>query len=126
MRTDLLENLYCKGECEMTKEEYKKNLIRMFDSLRTKNKGEENCDGISCSNCPFNRKVCNTGKLIFYSFKAIEKAIEIVENWAKEHPIVTNADKFREVFGFEYDDVCDVNRFWNAEYKGKTEGCEEE
>lgn len=115
----------------------------MWDSLRNKNKGEENCAGISCSNCPFNRKVCNTEKLIFYSIEVIE----IVENWAKEHPIKTNADKFREVFGVEYDPInscikhnvkcgncpyytydgtCDVNRFWNAEYKGKTEGCEEE
>ena len=120
----------------MTKEEYQRNLVRMFDSLRTENKGEENCAGIDCSNCPFNRKVCNTGKLLFYFFEAIE----IVENWAKQHPIVTNADKFHEMFGIEpprirscinfeecenckyYDgSECDANnRFWDAEYNEKT------
>ena len=42
---------------------------------------------------------------------------QIVEQWVKEHPIVTNGDKFREVFG------CDIQNFeyshdWlNAEYK---------
>lgn len=128
----------------MTKEEYKKNLIRMFDSLRTECKGEEICAGISCSDCPFNRKVCNAGKLLFYSFEAIE----IVENWAKENPIKTNAEKFKEVFGFKpytkncingeekvsctncqcfYDGECAVSKlFWDAEYKEQTEGCEEE
>lgn len=24
---------------------------------------------------------------------------QVVEKWSKEHPIVTNADKFKEVFG---------------------------
>lgn len=28
-----------------------------------------------------------------------ERAEEIVEQWAKEHPIITNSDKFKEVFG---------------------------
>lgn len=128
----------------MTKEEYQKELVRMFDSLRDEHKGEENCTGISCSDCPFARKVCNTGKLLFYSFKAIE----IVEQWAEQHHVKTNSQKFEEVFGFKpytkncingdekvsctncqcfYDGECAAhNRFWNAEYKGKTEGCEEE
>ena len=119
----------------MTKEEYKRNLLRMFDSLRTDCKGEEICAGISCSDCPFNRKVCNAGKLIFYSIEAIE----IVEQWEKEHPVKTDAEKFKEVFGFEPNVFTDNEKhilcngyrtidekFWDAEYKGKTEGCEEE
>lgn len=130
----------------MTKEEYQKNLIRMWDSIRSDYKGENRCAGVDCTNCPFNGKVCYTedGRIPFHAYEAIE----IVENWAKENPIKTNADKFREVFGFEpytkncingeekvsctncqcfYDGECAAhNRFWNAEYKGKTEGCEEE
>lgn len=119
----------------MTREEYKRNLLRMFDSLRTDCKGKEICAGISCTDCPFNRKVCNAGKLIFYSIEAIE----IVEQWAKEHPVKTNAEKFKEVFGTEppinacvnnidcenceyYGDVCYVrDLFWDAEYKEQTE-----
>lgn len=142
MRTDLLENLYCKGECEMmTNEEYQKNLVRMYDSLRTEHKGAKNCMGVSCDNCPFKGKVCNTCEKYF----RVYEAIEIVEQWVKEHPIVTNADKFYEMFGIDpppirscinfkecedceyYDGIeCDAdNRFWDAEYKGQTDGCEE-
>lgn len=117
----------------MTKEEYKENLIRMFDSLRTKCKGESACAGIICTDCPFNEKVCSAGTAIRNAYEAID----LVENWAKEHPIKTNADKFKEVFGFEptpiycvnnnvkcedceyfdYNDgLCDATRFWDAEY----------
>ena len=28
-----------------------------------------------------------------------EEAVDIVEQWSKEHPVVTNADKLLEVFG---------------------------
>ena len=105
--------------------------------IQTK-EGDENCVGISCSSCPFDGKTCNTGALVFNSYEAIE----IVEKWAKEHPIVTNAMKFKEVFGVEYDAMnscinlgikcrdcdyyedgeCDAsNRFWSAEYNGGEE-----
>ena len=87
----------------MTKEEYKENLIRMWDSLRIMSNAYE--------------------------------AIEIVENWAKEHPVKTNMDKFEEVFGFrpnvfldgEEITVCNGyykldDTFWNAEYMPTKEG----
>lgn len=72
-------------------------------------------------------------------FNSFEYVV-LVENWAKEHPIVTNADKFREVFGFDMTicwnnefpcnecQFCDENgtcnskeKFWNAEYKEPAE-----
>ena len=124
----------------MTKEEYKRNLIRMFDSIRDEFKGEESCRGVDCyDNCPFDGKVCG---MVGIKFRVYE-AIEVVENWAKEHPIVTNTDKFREVFGTEPskqtcfnhidcenceyyipdDKECGVQaKFWNAEYKPTKEG----
>ena len=121
----------------MTKEEYKENIIRMWDSLRSKYKGENCCAGIICTDCPFNEKVCSAGTAIRNAYEAID----LVENWAKEHPIKTNADKFKEVFGFkpftnncingevkckdcEYYDygVCNASRFWEDEYKPTKEG----
>lgn len=30
-----------------------------------------------------------------------EKAEEVIMDWAKEHPVVTNRDKFKEVFGID-------------------------
>lgn len=127
----------------MTKEEYQRNLIRMLDSIRVNYKGAKHCGGVNCHDCPLDEKICNKAAPIFY----MNEAAEIVEQWAKEHPVKTNADKFREVFGMEklpfysciYTNAdcrdcehfigmgCKANGdFWNAEYKGKTEGCEEE
>lgn len=124
----------------MTNKEYQQQLVRMWDSLRTEFKGESGCAGVDCNNCPFNGKVCNLAtNTIFNAYKSIE----IVERWTNEHPIVTNADKFREVFGMEklpfYSCIytnkncedceyfigmgCKPNSsFWNAEYKGGVDG----
>lgn len=120
----------------MTKEEYKRNLIRMFDSIRDENKGDESCAGVGCGSCPFYEEVCSIGQVKFHVYEAIET----VENWAKEHQIKTNADKFKEMFGVEApmsrciknDEFCSDceyyefgfehggckvdERFWNAEY----------
>lgn len=124
----------------MTREEYKRNLLRMFDSLRTNCKGESACAGIRCADCPFYGKVCNATDTAMFMFH-VHEAVEIVEQWVKEHPIVTNADKFYEMFGIDpppirscinfkecedceyYDGIeCDAdNRFWDAEYKEQTE-----
>ena len=123
---------------EMT--QYQKDLIRMWDSLRKDYKGINDCISIRCEDCPLKGKACicnnNLGRSLFNA----EKAIEIVTQWAKEHPIVTMADKYKEVFGVEPKDkfgtfICpcsvgfiDVtcsqhncetctNEFWNSEYK---------
>lgn len=117
----------------MTKEEYQENLIRLWDSLRDyEYKGGTKCVGVICENCPLYNKACGS----FYVFEALE----IVEQWAKEHPIKTNADKFKEIFGvdapmnrcikndefcadcefYEFGSEhggCKANeKFWNAEY----------
>lgn len=126
----------------MTKEEYERNLIRIWDSIRSDCKGKSGCTGVDCNFCPFNGKVCNLAtNTIFNAYKSIE----IVENWAKENPIKTNADKFEETFGFEapmnrcitnnvscsgceyYEingeyGICRADeRFWNTEYKEPAE-----
>ena len=121
----------------MTKEEYQKELVRMFDSLRDdKFKGENNCIGVSCFDCPLYENGCSP----FSTFEHIE----IVEKWSRGHQIITNSDKFKEVFGFKpytkncingeekvscancqcfYDGECAVqNRFWENEYKPTKEG----
>lgn len=127
----------------MTNEEYQKNLIRMWDSIRSDCKGENNCKGVSCVNCPLFKKVCRADiNTVIHCYKAIK----IVEEWAKEHPVQTNAEKFEEVFGVdapmnrcikndefcadcEYYEFgsehggCKVDeRFWEAEYKGGVDG----
>lgn len=83
---------------EMT--QYQKDLVRMWDSLRTDYKGSHNCCPILCEQCPLNKGACSGDGFTHTIFNA-EKAIEIVTQWAKEHPIVTMADKYKEVFGVE-------------------------
>lgn len=80
---------------EMT--QFQRDLIRMWDSVRTHHKGHIKCLGVSCDKCPLVGHVCGTHGTTFYA----EKTIEIVSSWAKEHPIVTNELKFKEDWGCE-------------------------
>lgn len=76
----------------MNKEEYKKEIVRMWDSLRTENKGEYSCYGVDCEFCPLGRR-CDR----IFSFEMIEA----VEKWSKENPPKT-PKKFK-VSRMEYD-----------------------
>lgn len=66
----------------MTKEEYKKEIVRMWDSLRDdKYKGSCDCDGVPCcEECAFYQN----GVHCCVSTNAFEM-IEVVEKWSKEH-----------------------------------------
>lgn len=88
----------------------------------------------TCKGCPLNDIKENTcATTIKHSPEEVEKRIM---QWAKEHPVKTNADKFKEVFGVEinhsYSDcifkytsvckdisycVCEYADFWEQEYK---------
>lgn len=49
-----------------------------------------------------------------------EQAEKIIMEWAAEHQIKTNRDKFKEVFGIDYFDPLPggVSAWLTAEYKG--------
>ena len=80
--------------------QFQKDLVRMWDSLRTENKGAPNCGSVLCAKCHFYRTVCTSYCHTGVSFNA-EKAIEIVTQWAKDHPVKTNEDKYKEDWGVE-------------------------
>lgn len=64
----------------MDKETYRKEIVRMWDSLRTENKGKKSCDDVPCQCCPLKKFVgCNRAQDIF-------DIVDIVEKWSKEHP----------------------------------------
>ena len=68
----------------MDKEEYEKELVRMWDSLRSDEyKGKNICDGIFCEDCPLSE--INNGGGCMEPMKVFE-IIKIVEKWSKEHP----------------------------------------
>lgn len=76
----------------MIEEEYKKELIRMFDGLRKDHKGEQECNGVRCDECPLYDFECSCTSDAF-------KIVEIVTKWSKEHPI-------HYVSQLEYDILC--------------------
>ena len=87
-----------------------------------------------CDECPMHKACkfyCKN-----YPFEEPKKSEEIVMDWAKEHPIKTNAEKFKELFGVEAgclskcplygSELCEKNKicieciydeFWEQEYK---------
>lgn len=86
----------------------------------------------NCSECPIRRDLCND----FQNYENIEQTEKSIMAWAKEHPVKTNAEKFKEVFGFKpnrrcvfgncYDCIaygekeC-IDAWWNKEYKAPME-----
>jgi len=62
----------------IAKEIYEREITRMFDSVRTKNKGCSDCRGVPCSRCPLEGQCRITAWNVF-------KMIEFVEQWSKEH-----------------------------------------
>ena len=49
--------------------------------------------------CPLYEKECFGALLIAFENNSLNAIAGAVEQWSKEHPIVTNAGKFEEVFG---------------------------
>ena len=77
----------------MTKEEYKKTLIRMWDSARIgKYKGANSCSNVNCKKCPVTFLCGNHMDNMINAYEIIEFA----EQWAKEHPLETNGTRFLE------------------------------
>ena len=89
----------------MTKEEYKKTLIRMWDSVREGyTKGKYNCDSVKCEKCPI-ESMCGSG----VNMRNVYEIIEFVEKWAKEHPIETNGSRFLKNYPKAVVYKCDSN-----------------
>ena len=93
-------------------------VAKMYDRL---------CDSYDeCYKCPMfrNRNGNNPIGCGYWTLKVDpETAEEIILRWGKEHPIMTNRMKFKEVFGFEFTDrvpESQYHREWlDAEYKGE-------
>lgn len=84
--------------------------------------------------CPLNKGSLGCG---YYMMRYPQKTENIVVQWAKEHPVKTNADKFKEMFGFDahiticqmiqcpdtktYCEDCEYYGFWDREYKEPSE-----
>lgn len=83
-----------------------------------------------CSFCEI-LKSCGTMTCREYCMVFPQEAEKLIMTWAKKHPLITNADKFKEVFGIEPSGnhcpqcfcneqecvTCSGNKFWSQEYK---------
>lgn len=84
-------------------------------------------NNIRCDNCPLSAiNNGNNGVSCQLSVcQSPEIAERIIMEWSKEHPFVTNRDKFKKVFGFSFDEKCampiTVLEWLNEEYKGEEE-----
>ena len=56
------------------------------------------CSSTTCGECHIERLgvMC---VLLAWSDEKLEQLVSEVEKWSKEHPAITNASKFKEVFG---------------------------
>ena len=95
-----------------------------------------------CCKCPLSAKNNDTNySCINFLEKHPEEAEKIIMDWAKEYPIVTNADKFEEVFGFKpsyigcplyttdeckhWCERCLYRNFWRQEWKDPKENADD-
>ena len=96
----------------LTEKQYKREYIRMMDSLRKTYCGHKNCNGVMCSECPI-RDICDVD-----NFYEVFKVIEIVEKWSKEHPYISNAKAFEDKFHTAVPTLIydAMPEFWDAEF----------
>lgn len=90
----------------MNKEEYKKEIVRMWDSLRVNDVGNKKCMGVICEECPLYDIDCESSTNAF-------EMIEIVEKWSNEHQ-----PKKYKVSKLEYD-ILEINLKYIRKYHWK-------
>ena len=70
-----------------------------------------------CQGCPLEMDNC-AGCGDEFSEKQIINIIDKTEQWSKEHPIITNARKFEEIFGLPAHCMIDQDaQWWDEPYK---------
>jgi hypothetical protein len=102
-----------------------------MDALTFVKEHRRMCDEhLACVGCPLSN-------LAYCSDAEPEELVTAVEEWSKEHPLMTNRRKFEEVFGIDNQRI-EINSdgymptvtipssilmrsWWDAEYKGKTD-----
>lgn len=95
-----------------------------MDAVKYLKERERMCENFkNCDGCSFIHHCSD------FMGEYAEEAVRIVEQWSKEHPIMTNKMKFEEVFGKTCDESGELvlarPSWWEAEYiepKGEDDG----
>ena len=71
-----------------------------MEAIEFLKEAKRKCSSTTCDVCQIERLgvMC---VLLAWSDEKLEQLVSEVEQWSKEHTIVTNAQKFKEVFGVE-------------------------
>ena len=98
----------------LDEETYKKELVRMWDSLREYCKRYGDCSGVKCEECPLHETGCVNPTGCGNPTKRVQmidmfKIINVVEKWSKEHP-----PKKYKVSRMEYDLLQTVINFGSS------------
>ena len=60
----------------------------------------------NCYECPITKAHSNTfSNCIAFMRERRKTAEEVIMKWSKENPVVTNAMKFKEIFGYDFQDA---------------------
>ena len=99
-------------------------------------KGEHNCSDVECSSWNNNHQACifcieDIPCLLIANLPLAEQELQ---KWIDKHPVMTNREKAKEVFGIEIRktfsdcigldcpqngcDNCEYKDYWSQEYKG--------
>ncbi len=75
--------------------EVAKQYLRMCNSFN-------HCGYYHCNECPLNSVRSKDNTCAYWAFITDPETSEkVIVNWAKKNPVMTNRDKFKEVFGFD-------------------------
>ena len=86
-----------------------------MEAIEFLKEAKRKCMSITCDACRAERLgvMC---PLLDWSEDEMEQLVSTIEQWSKEHQIITNAQKFKEVFGFlpDGDFIFSKDYFINA------------
>lgn len=89
-----------------------------MDAVRYLKEKKRMCALTDCCDCPLSKGFSYACVAAEIESNDPEEAVDYVETWANTHRMVTNLDKFREVFGASDDEIKIVpSDWWIKEYK---------
>jgi len=71
-----------------------------MEALDFLKEAKRKCSSTACEVCQ-NENYAVLCPISEYPDEKLEELVSGIEQWSKEHPIITNAQKFKEVFGLE-------------------------
>lgn len=86
-----------------------------MDAVKYLKESNRMCYSINfCTECPLDKENLCANSV---TNGEEEKVVMLVEQWSKEHPLITNRQKFQQVFGRPLHRIKNPTGWWDEEYK---------